>query len=307
MSATRRYGSARNARQSMRSRAGADVLKRLKDGDRFLVRFLQNPEDWHEAFYHYAPDFTWCTNSKSCAHCQDGVKKTKIALANVLDVQENKVLIIQMASTLADKVLEFYEEYGETVMDRDYLLTRKGAGQFDTVYNALPKDRKKKDLTRYTLLDIGKIMNAETGNADEAEEDEEPRSTKKSSGNSRRSREEEYDEEEEDFEDEDEDEEEEEDQYADLDRSELKAEIRKYDPDFVAKKSQSDDDLREILIELAEDGGSHPDEDDDEEEEEEDEKPRRSSKKSRDSGLDEFRPGKSRNPGKTARVVRRSR
>lgn len=58
--------------------------------------------------------------------------------------------------------------------------------------------------------------------------------------------------------------------YVAMTRAELKAEIKKLDPDFVAKKSQSDDDLREVLRGLASavtEGA--PDTTDDEDEEEE--------------------------------------
>ena len=50
---------------------------------------------------------------------------------------------------------------------------------------------------------------------------------------------------------EDEDEAEEADAYADMDRTALKAELKKLDSDFVAKKSQTDDDLRALLREKA--------------------------------------------------------
>lgn len=61
--------------------------------------------------------------------------------------------------------------------------------------------------------------------------------------------------------------EEDEDPYADLDRAALKAELKKRDPAFVAKKSQTDDDLRDLL--RAGDGeAEEPDEEEEVEEEE---------------------------------------
>ena len=54
-----------------------------------------------------------------------------------------------------------------------------------------------------------------------------------------------------------------EDPYAGMDRTALKAEIKKLDPSFVAKKSQTDDDLRALLREKA-GAGSTEDEDLDE-------------------------------------------
>jgi hypothetical protein len=72
-----------------------------------------------------------------------------------------------------------------------------------------------------------------------------------------------------------EDEEDEADPYADLDRTALKAELKKRDASFVAKKSQTDDDLRDLL--RAGDGGD--DEADEEEEPEPAPAPRRRSAK----------------------------
>lgn len=54
--------------------------------------------------------------------------------------------------------------------------------------------------------------------------------------------------------------------YADLDRTQIKAELTKLNPDFKAKKSQTDDDLRALLVAAA---GGDLEEDIDEEEEEE--------------------------------------
>lgn len=59
--------------------------------------------------------------------------------------------------------------------------------------------------------------------------------------------------------------EEEADPYADLDRAALKAELKKRDSTFQARKSQSDDDLRALLREG--DGAADEDDEDDEEEE----------------------------------------
>lgn len=67
--------------------------------------------------------------------------------------------------------------------------------------------------------------------------------------------------------DEDEDEAEEADPYASMDRAELKAELKKRDPEFVAKKSQSDDDLRDLLRADSSDDEAEEEEDDEEEEE----------------------------------------
>lgn len=49
------------------------------------------------------------------------------------------------------------------------------------------------------------------------------------------------------------------DPYAGMDRAALKAEIKKLDASFVAKKSQTDEDLKAILVQLADQGSSEED------------------------------------------------
>lgn len=312
---TKRYGSAAKARAAVKGGGSNNALRRLKAEETVKVRFLQEPEDWHEAWYHYVDGkFSWCSQVRSCSGCSVDNRARKIVLANAVimhsdrDGEAGKVVVMQMPTTLADQVLKRHERFG-TVLDRDYDLSREGATQNDTKYSVDYDEKKRRDLSRWEdkIHDITAIVssdisqNSSSDDSGEDEDDEEPRSTKKSSRRSSH--------EDEDYEDEDEDDEDEEDvddEFADLDRTELKREIKKLDPDYVVRKSQSDDDLREALRELSD--GS---EDEDEEDEDEEEPPRRSSKKSKYDGLNEFKPkpaakkAVARKPA--ARVVRRSR
>lgn len=304
MALAKQYGSAKKARSALKkSAAGAsEFLWRLKADESFPVRFLQEPADWFEAAQHYVGgSFVWCTdpeNNKDCEHCENGDRPAKRALANVLDRTTGKVRILQMTTQLANSVVG---KVDRPITTADYEIWREGSDKENTKYGADRMDPTPCKLSRYTLHDIEAALITELGFDPNAEEEEdEPRSSKSSSakGKSKPSR---HEDEDDDYEDDEEDDEEV-DQYAEMDRSELKAEIKKYDPSYVAKKSQSDDTLREILRDLA------ADEDDDEDDE--DELPARSkrpAKKSRDreDGLDEFKPDKSRHP--EARPARRLR
>lgn len=105
-------------------------------------------------------------------------------------------------------------------------------------------------------------------NVDEDSEDEEAEEEAESN-------EEDGDDEAEDEEDEEEaDEEEESDPYADLDRAALKAALKRRDPSFQARTSQSDDDLRNLLRA----GDSDSEDEEDEEEEAEPEPPKKAKK-----------------------------
>jgi hypothetical protein len=304
---TERFGSAKNAKQALKGGGSSGPLRRLKPDETLKVRFLQEPGDWSRAYYHWlGQDFLWCNKMKSCPGCATGDRAKQIVLANAVvfgsdnDKEMGKVIVMQMAPTLANSLLKFHEKR-KTLLDRDYDLTREGAG-LDTVYSADPDDPKKRILSRFGLHDYDEVIQAELDGqvipSSSGNEDDEPRSTKRSVA--KKSSRHEEDEDEEDYEDEDEEDEasDDDDPYADMDRSELKSEIRKLDSDFVFKKSQSDDDLRDVFRSLNE-----GDEEDEEEEEPEDERPpRRTVKKS--GGLNEFKKTTS-NPG--VRTVRRAR
>lgn len=296
----------------MKRGGGNNALYRLKADTTVKVRFLQEPGDWHEAYYHYIDGkFSWCSQMRSCPGCSVDNRARKIVLANAVIMHSEreedigKVVVMQMPTTLADQILKREKRF-RTVRDRDYDLSREGSGQTDTKYSVDYDEKKTRDLSRWDdkIHDITAIVSSELSQSGESEDDDaddedEPRSTKKSSSKNRS-----YDEDDEDFEDDEDEEEaeEDEDDFSELDRTELKREIKKLDPDFVAKKSQSDDDLRAYLWDL----NYADDSEDEDEEEEEDEPPRRSSKKSKYDGLNEFK-SKPAVKKTTVRAVRRSR
>jgi len=304
----KRFGSVKAAKSALKGNRANGALRRLKPDETLKVRFLEEPDDWFEAHYHWlGGNFLWCSQDKSCAGCKAGDRPKTIVLANAVifnsedDREQNKVVVMQMAPTLANTLLKFHEKR-KTITDRDYDLTREGSGVNDTVYSADPDDPRPRKMSRFAndLHDIEAIIASEIGGGDgeEDEEDDEPRSTKKPAKKSSRRSDEEDDEYEDEEEDEDE-EEEEQDDFSDLDRAELKQAIKKLEPDFVAKKSQSDEDLRAYLWDLnyAED---------EEDEDEEDERPMKS-KKSKSSGIDEFKKKPAAAKPKGRAVVRRAR
>lgn len=198
-----RFGSVKNAKQSLKGNRGSGSLRRLKPDETLKVRFLQEPEDWHKGYYHWlGQNFLWCNRLKSCPGCKSGDRPKTIVLANAViisssdDKEAMKVVVVQMAPTLANTLLKFHEKRS-TLLDRDYDLTREGSGMNDTVYSADPDDPKKRNLARFedSIHDIGELIRSELGDEDSSadEDDEEPRSTKKSVKKSKlRSRDDDY-------------------------------------------------------------------------------------------------------------------
>lgn len=301
----------------MKGNRSNSALRRFKSGGETIkVRFLEEPSDWFEAHYHWlGGKFQWCSQDKSCEGCKSGDRPRSLVLANAVifgsedEREHGKVVVMQMPPTLANTLLKFHEKR-HTLLDRDYDLTREGSGQNDTVYSADPDDPKARKMSRFanSFHDIEAIITAEIGGGDteDDDDDDEPRSThKKVVKKSSKRREEEDDDEYED-EDESDEEDEEQDDFSDLDRSELKQAIKKIEPDFVAKKSQSDEDLRAYLWDLsyAEDGDEDEEDDIDYELRKEEE---RRKKKPKSSGLDEFKNKPSATKARGRAVVRRSR
>lgn len=352
MPLTDRYNSRKEIGAAMRSRKNSGLFRKIAPDERIKLRFIVEIPQWERGYYHYIADadikFMWCSRRKNCPRCEINHKPTPVWLANAVDIEAGKVQIIQVPAGIANQLYERFEKY-KTICDRDYEISRKGSTLNDTVYMLDWDDKLKRNLSSRKPADIPAAILMELGlePQDEESEDEVPSAYRGKTGSKKSSRYQEPDEDEDD-------EEEEDDQYEDLSRSELKSEIKKYDAGFVAKKSQSDEDLLQILRELASDeddeeeeadddeeleeddedeaqpppkrgsasspvraGRSssrrHPDEDD--EDEEEDAPARSRSSKARaskpSSGLDEFRPRTTRNPGKLStgksqRIVRRA-
>lgn len=256
-----RFGSVKAAKAALKGNRGSGALRRLKADQTVKVRFMTEPDDWYEAKYHWiGGNFVWCSNDRSCLGCKAGDRPKTTVLANAVifasedDREQNKVVVMQMAPSLANTLLKFHEKRG-TLTDRDYDLTREGSGLNDTVYSADPDDPKARKMSRFDdgMHDIEAIINAEINESGgDEDEDDEPRSTRKKSSTKKSSRRRDDDDEYED-EDEDDDEEEEDEKPRRSSRT-------------VAKKKPSR-------------RSSHEDEDDEEDEEDdEDERPVKSKK-----------------------------
>lgn len=285
----KRFGSVKAARTALKGNRANGALRRLKADETIKVRFLEEPDDWFEAQYHWiGGNFVWCNQQRSCLGCKAGDRPKTTVLANAVifdsedDREHNKVVVMQMTPTLANTLLKFHEKR-ETLLDRDYDLTREGSGVNDTVYSADPDDPKTRKMSRFEndIHDIEAIISAEiNSDGDDDEDDDEPRSTRRKSTTTKKSSRRRDDDDE--YEDEDDDEEEEEDERP---RRSSRT-VAKKKP---ARRSSHEDE---------------DDEEDEEEEDEEDERPAKSRKSSKYDGLNEF---KKKPTTKTRAVVRRAR
>lgn len=175
-----------------KSSGGSQYMTRVPENGSLTVRFLTEPDGidgqnaWVETWMHYdenrEPRNFPCV--EDCEYEADGGDKPrKCYLANVLDVDEGKVVPLQMPITLANVVLKKYEKF-KTLLDRDYELTREGTG-FDTEYDATPETPRKMKLDRYNLIDLNEMLlnmlNGESTDEDDDDDDEDEKPRKKSS------------------------------------------------------------------------------------------------------------------------------
>lgn len=215
MALTEKYGSRKEVHAAMRGGKNSGNFLRLKDGNRIKVHFLTEMDQWERGFYHYYNEkFLWCSRRDDCPACEADNKPNRVWLANVLERETGKVSVLQVPYTISEQLADKDEKY-ETITDRDYEISRKGAGKNDTRYSLDWDSPRSFNAKRYKLIDIAASILIELGlndDDDEEEEDEEPRTAKKSRparSSSRRSRDDE-DDEDEDTDDEEDDEVEEE-------------------------------------------------------------------------------------------------
>lgn len=165
--------SLKSLKTSLKKGGGDQYLTRVSE-EGIVVRFLTEPDEWIEFFEHYddVRKFYPCTDD--CDGCRDGSKPSKRYLVNAIDTNENKVIPLLLAKSAASQVMKKYDRF-QTILDRDYIITREGTG-FDTEYDVTPESPSKMNLGRFEPLDLWGILEGlASTDEDEDDEDEKPR------------------------------------------------------------------------------------------------------------------------------------
>ena len=257
---------------------GASYLTRIPSDASITVRFLTEPTEWIAYFEYYDAEQKRFFPSIEGVQTQE--KPSARYLANALDVAESRVIPLVMPKSVAASLLKKYDKYA-TLLDRDYELSRSGAG-LDTEYDVTPEPPTKMNLERYDLLDLMGLLEAQledvpVNDNDEDDEDEAPvaRKSIKSAPKAKAS-----DDDEDDDEDDDSDEEESDsysrDDLEEMSLAQLKALAREQGH---TTKGLDSDGLIDLILGEAEDDdeddrvlatGSASDDEDDEESEDDD-------------------------------------
>lgn len=260
---------------------GGSYLSRIPADASLTVRFLTEPTEWIAYFEYYDAEQKKFFPSVEGVQTQE--RPAARYLANALDVVESRVIPLVMPKSVAASLLKKYDKYA-TLLDRDYELSRSGAG-LETEYDVTPEPPTKMNLDRYDLLDLMGLLESQLEdvpvNSDDDDEDEEDdKPVKKSVAKAAPKAKAPVDEEDEDDEDEDSDSEEfSRDDLEEKSLAELKIIAREKG---IATKGLDTDALIEALLGEAEDddeddevlatgSASDDDEESDEDSEEDDE------------------------------------
>lgn len=236
-------GSIKN--QAAKSGGNKEKILYVKADSKVRIRFLQELDDGYEFTFHdsYAEGINAICQEelgKNCPLCGNEDLRTRSLYAwSVYNYDTKKVEVMLYAvnqCTPVQSLVNMSENYN-TIMDRDYVLSKSGKGQ-STTYTVIPQDKQKFRNTKaspYTKSAILKILDKAYPLSDEFKEDddedddidfveedldeenEKKSKSKKSSNNKVSKKKKEVEEEIEDEEDDEEDEEE----YARIDDDEV--------------------------------------------------------------------------------------
>ncbi len=165
-------------RSSVKKGGGSgSYLTRIPSDGSLTVRFLTEPTEWIAYFEYYDAEQKRFFPSVEGVQTQE--RPAARYLANALDVAESRVVPLVMPKSVAASLLKKYDKYA-TLLDRDYELSRSGAG-LDTEYDVTPEPPTKMNLERYDLLDLMGLLESQledvpvnSDDDDEDEEDEKP-------------------------------------------------------------------------------------------------------------------------------------
>lgn len=152
-----KVGSIARLREQLKKGGGGTFIKNVPQNDVMVVRFLTEPEEWHRYLEAYDPEVRRYYPVPEGDDTRDkDVRVSSRFLCNALDVNEDKVIPLKLTKDLANRVMMRYDRY-DTIMDRDYELSRMGEG-LDTTYDCAPGDKVKRNLGKYELLDLEAVL-----------------------------------------------------------------------------------------------------------------------------------------------------
>lgn len=141
------------------ARSGGQWITFIPKNASINVQFIEEPENWVRYLEHY--DQTRrrsfpCDGEVNCPGCVPGGRKSYRYLANVVDLDGDKVIALLIPRDLANRLVVWYERYG-TLTDRGFELFRTGEG-LHTVDGLHAQAQERKRTEKYLPLDLQKVL-----------------------------------------------------------------------------------------------------------------------------------------------------
>lgn len=177
----RKLGSLKHLKDQLKT--GDYLIKLIPKEGSITVRFLEEPENWVNYIEHYDQTMKKaypCIEQSTCPGCATDERRSSRYLANAVDVATDKVVAIQLPKDLVGRLVNRYEKY-DTMMDRDYELSRTGAG-LDTTYDCEAEPVMKRKLDKYQLRDLTELLDEvyqQVFGGTDDEEDDDPKPVRK--------------------------------------------------------------------------------------------------------------------------------
>lgn len=179
-------GTINRLKKSIKSGGRKDSIANIPE-EGLTVRFLTEPTEWFEYFEHYDDTRTgsyYFPCAEGCEFCEDnpGARASKRYLVSAVDTEENKVMALKLPLSVASSLMKKYDRY-QTIMDRDYYLSKEGSG-LDTEYDITPEPPAKFNVAKFDLIDAEAVLQSMLAEGDDGveddDEDEDERPARKS-------------------------------------------------------------------------------------------------------------------------------
>jgi hypothetical protein len=188
MAIGKKAGDLKTLKRELKASSGDKWFWRVPANDEVKVRFLAEPVNIVKFAQHF--DNTrpkgkqaFPCDDGACEGCDEGLEKRYAWAAPVLDVDEDRVRVLQLPKTVMDILYVRYEKY-DTIMDREMLIMRQGSTKDDTKYMIDTLDRRRINLKKYAahMPDIEAMLQSQLDEAmrdDDDDDDDRPRGKSK--------------------------------------------------------------------------------------------------------------------------------
>lgn len=172
--------SMKSLKQSLKKSGGGKGFIKFIGDEGLTVRFLTEPEDWYSYDEHYDPGLktSYPCIEGECPGCEQDLRRSSKYLAIVVNRADDKVESLKLPKSLANRLVAKFDKY-ETLMDRDFELSRAGSG-LDTEYDVDAEPVSKFPHSKYEeqMPDLEEVLQAAWdqafGDDDDDDEDDEP-------------------------------------------------------------------------------------------------------------------------------------